>query len=87
MRGYPNNKMFGQSFQKKEENIKIHVVRSIDDVIVKTFTTGVRDFVHVPIGEAQGFIRYNKFGPDHYIATKDKDIAEEYGLRTIKEFY
>ena len=63
---------------------RIYVVRSIDDTIQFTYTTGVRDFVAVPVAEAK---RALEKGNCYYIATDEPSIAKEYNLRLIEKKY
>lgn len=76
--------MWRQEQNIKSKNFKIFVVSSIDGVvnIAETFTTGVRDFVEVPINEAINEIerrrKKEKVGNSYYIATDDASIFEQY---------
>ena len=74
--------MFAQNNSRKDNNISIFVVRTIDDFIEKTFMTGVKDFAFVPINEAR---RYAGKREDCYIATDNDEIAQTYGILLMKD--
>lgn len=83
--------MWGQEQSAKPRNFKIYVVKSIDGVvhIEETFTTGIREFVDIPINEARRTIeRRIKNGEcnRYYIATDDKSIAEQYCLKFLLKY-
>ena len=63
---------------------RIYVVRSIDDTIQYTYTTGVRDFVAVPVAEAKRALEKRN---GSYIATDEPTIAKEYNLKLIEKKY
>ena len=75
--------MWGVERIPKPRDFKIFVVRSIDDTIELTYSTGVRDFVYVPLNQARRAVERLQNG--HYIATDDADIARQYGLNLIKK--
>ena len=76
--------MFFQNNSKKDENLKIFVVRTIDDFVEKTFVTGVADFAFVPVNEAK---RYAGKRNNCYIATDDETISKEHGIKLLKNQY
>ena len=87
-----NSKMWGQERTIKTGNFRIYVVKSIDGVvhIEETFTTGIREFVCVPINEAKRTIeRKIKKGEDngYYMATDDESVATQYNLRLFGTKY
>ena len=73
-----------QNNSKKDENLKIFVVRTIDDFVEKTFMTGVADFAFVPVKEAR---RYAGKREDCYIATDDETISQKYGIKLLTNIY
>ena len=73
--------MYSSEPTAKSKTFKIFVVRSIDDKVEEVYTTGVRDFVFVPIKEAKRTIEKNGHG--YYMATDDKGVAEQYGIKLI----
>lgn len=81
--------MWGQEQNTKWRNFRIFIV-SINGIIRDTYITGVRDFIYVPVNEALRAIERrikNGEGNGYYIATDDKDIAEQYGIKLIKTKY
>ena len=76
--------MPAQNNSKKEENLKIFVVRTIDDFVEKTFMTGVADFAFVPVNEAK---RYAGKRNNCYIASDNEEISQKYGIKLLKNQY
>lgn len=74
--------MFGQNISRKNENFNIFVVSSIDDFVRETYTTGVRDFIFVPLRQAQSSA--SRLGNDYCVATDNEEIAKEYGIKLLK---
>ena len=77
--------MWRQVNDIKEENFKIFVVRSLDDVVERTYVAGPRDLVYVPINEAKRYIERN--GNGFFIATDDSGIAKQYELKLLETRY
>lgn len=70
-----------QSHNIKDENFRIFVVRTIDDAVRETYVTGVRDFIFVPLRQAE--ISATRLGNEYYVATDNVDISKEYNLRLL----
>ena len=82
--------MWGQERTIKTGNFRIYVVRTIDDTVEETYSTGVREFVSVPLNEATRTIERKikkGEGNGHYLATDDSGIAEQYGIKLIETKY
>lgn len=84
--------MWGQERTKQTGNFRIYVVKSLDEVVnvEETFTTGVREFVYVPINEAKRTIERKikkEEGNGYYIATDDESVAAQYNLRLLGTKY
>lgn len=68
----------------KSKNFRIFVAKSIDGIlnVEETFTTGVRDFIEVPITQALYEIKRRqkneKSNNEYCIATDDPSVVEQY---------
>ena len=74
-------KMWNQNESRKAD-FRIFVVRTLDDAVRELYTTGIKEYIFVPINEATRAVE--RLGNGHYIATDDPYIAENCNLKLIK---
>ncbi len=68
--------------QSSKADFRIFVVRALDDAVREIYTTGIKDYIFVPISEATRAVE--RLGNGHYIATDDPYVAQQCNLRLIK---